>query len=232
MEQLTTTVRRNADNSRAASALASSASTIASKGGAMVVDVVHTMEAISAASHRIADIIGTIDGIAFQTNILALNAAVEAARAGEQGRGFAVVATEVRNLAQRSASAAREIKELIGDAVSQVERGAQLVNQTGNTMQDIVDSVQRVTEVIGQITQSSIEQATGIERINLAIVEMDQGTQENAALVEEAAAAASALRDQAGNLTMVTGAFRLGGSATGSQVGLTTDGRQRLALER
>ncbi|NDP60521.1 MAG: methyl-accepting chemotaxis protein [Oxalobacteraceae bacterium] len=231
MEQLTTTVRQNADNSRAASALASSASTIASKGGAMVVDVVQTMDAISAASHRIADIIGTIDGIAFQTNILALNAAVEAARAGEQGRGFAVVATEVRNLAQRSASAAREIKELIGDAVSQVERGAQLVNQTGDTMQDIVDSVQRVTEVIGQITQSSIEQATGIEHINLAIVDMDQGTQENAALVEEAAAAASALRDQAGNLTRVTGAFRLG-STNGGSAGLLASGRQPLALER
>ncbi len=210
MKQLTGTVRLNADNSRAASALASSASTIASKGGAMVIDVVRTMDAISDASHRIADIIGTIDGIAFQTNILALNAAVEAARAGEQGRGFAVVATEVRNLAQRSASAAREIKSLIGDAVSQVERGSQLVNQTGDTMQEIVESVQRVTEVIGHITQSSIEQASGIEHINLAIVEMDRGTQENAALVEQAAAAAEALREQAGNLTMVTGAFRLG----------------------
>ncbi|EGF29994.1 Methyl-accepting chemotaxis protein I (serine chemoreceptor protein) [Oxalobacteraceae bacterium IMCC9480] len=141
------------------------------------------------------------------------------------------MATEVRNLAQRSASAAREIKELIGDAVSQVERGAQLVNQTGDTMQDIVDSVQRVTEVIGQITQSSIEQATGIEHINLAIVDMDQGTQENAALVEEAAAAASALRDQAGNLTRVTGAFRLG-STNGGSAGLLASGRQPLALER
>jgi methyl-accepting chemotaxis protein len=210
MKQLTGTVRLNADNSRAASALASSASTIASKGGAMVIDVVQTMDAISTASHRIADIIGTIDGIAFQTNILALNAAVEAARAGEQGRGFAVVATEVRNLAQRSASAAREIKSLIGDAVSQVARGAQLVNQTGDTMQEIVESVQRVTEVIGHITQSSIEQASGIEHINLAILDMDRSTQENAALVEEAAAAAAALREQAGNLTMVTGAFKLG----------------------
>ncbi|MFT5588685.1 MAG: methyl-accepting chemotaxis protein [Bradyrhizobium sp.] len=210
MQQLTSTVRLNADNSRAASTLASSASTIASKGGTMIIDVVHTMEAISVASHRIADIIGTIDSIAFQTNILALNAAVEAARAGEQGRGFAVVATEVRNLAQRSASAAREIKRLIGDAVSQVERGSRLVNQTGDTMQEIVESVQRVTEVIGRITQSSIEQATGIEHINLAIVDMDRSTQENAALVEEAAAAAEALHEQAGNLTTVTGAFRLG----------------------
>ena len=210
MEQLTGTVRQNADNSRAASALANSASTIASKGGAMVIDVVRSMDAISVASHRIADIIGTIDAIAFQTNILALNAAVEAARAGEQGRGFAVVATEVRNLAQRSASAAREIKGLIGDAVNQVERGSQLVNQTGNTMQEIVDSVQRVTEVISHITASSIEQATGIEHINLAIVDMDRGTQENAALVEEAAAAAAALREQASNLTLMTGAFRLG----------------------
>jgi methyl-accepting chemotaxis protein len=210
MEQLTSTVRLNADNSRAASALASSASAIATKGGTMVIDVKHTMDAISAASHRIADIIGTIDGIAFQTNILALNAAVEAARAGEQGRGFAVVATEVRSLAQRSASAAREIKVLIGDAVSQVDSGAQLVNQTGETMQEIVESVQRVTAVIGNITQSSIEQATGIAHINLAIADMDRSTQENAALVEEAAAAASTLHEQASNLTMVTDTFRLG----------------------
>ncbi len=209
MEQLTGTVRQNADSAHDANALADSAAQIASKGGQMIVNVIDTMRSISQSSHRIVDIIGVIDGIAFQTNILALNAAVEAARAGEQGRGFAVVAAEVRNLAQRSASAAKEIKVLISAATEQVDCGAKLVDQTGATMREIVSSVQRVSEMIGNITRSSNEQAAGIEQINQAILQMDRTTQENAALVEEAAAAASALQDQAGGLSHLTDQFTL-----------------------
>ena len=209
MQQLTATVRHNVDNASEANAMAMAASDIAVKGGALIADVVETMRSISTSSHRIVDIIGVIDGIAFQTNILALNAAVEAARAGEQGRGFAVVASEVRTLAQRSASAAKEIKVLIGAATAQVDGGARLVDQTGKTMQQIVDSVSNVSNMIGNITRSSREQAAGIEQINRAILQMDQGTHENAALVEQAAAAAGALQDEAGRLSSVTDSFRV-----------------------
>ena len=209
MQQLTSAVRQNVDNANNANQMALSASDIAVKGGVLIDDVVSTMRSISAASHRIVDIIGVIDGIAFQTNILALNAAVEAARAGEQGRGFAVVAAEVRTLAQRSASAAKEIKELIGAATEQVDGGARLVDQTGQTMLQIVESVKNVSDMIASITQSSREQATGIEQINQAILQMDRSTQENAALVEQAAATAGALQDEAGNLSKVTDRFRV-----------------------
>ncbi|MEG1051950.1 MAG: methyl-accepting chemotaxis protein [Janthinobacterium sp.] len=197
MEELTAAVQQNADNALAARSLASSASAVAVKGGAVVSDVVQTMGSINDSSRKIADIIGVIDGIAFQTNILALNAAVEAARAGEQGRGFAVVATEVRNLAQRSASAAREIKGLIDDSVEKVGAGSKLVDQAGATMQEVVDSVQRLSAIIGDITDASEEQRVGIEQVNEAISQMDQVTQQNAALVEQAAAAADALQQQA-----------------------------------
>jgi len=209
MEQLTGTVRQNADNAREANALAASASEVARRGGAVVSQVVDTMNDITAASHNIADIISVIDGIAFQTNILALNAAVEAARAGEQGRGFAVVATEVRNLAQRSAAAAREIKTLIDDSVNKVETGSRLVEQAGSTMNEIVASVQRVTDIMQDIAHASAEQIDGIEQINHAISEMDAVTQQNAALVEQAAAAAEALREQASNQAQVVSVFKL-----------------------
>ncbi|MRV70962.1 HAMP domain-containing protein [Duganella sp. FT92W] len=215
MEQLTATVRQNGDNSRQAHALALSASAVAQKGGAVVSQVVDTMGEINASAQKIADIIGVIDGIAFQTNILALNAAVEAARAGEQGRGFAVVASEVRNLAQRSATAAREIKALIVDSVEKVENGAKLVDQAGETMDDIVGHVHRVTGLIGEITQASTEQSDGIEQINQAIMQMDQVTQQNAALVEEAAAAADALQEQSVALAKLVSAFSLAGSGHG-----------------
>jgi methyl-accepting chemotaxis protein len=207
MEELTSTVKQNADNALQANRLAVSASEVAVKGGVVVAQVVDTMESINASGKKIVDIIGVIDGIAFQTNILALNAAVEAARAGEQGRGFAVVATEVRNLAQRSAAAAREIKALIGDSVEKVEIGTRLVGQAGSTMQDIVDSVKRVTDIMSEISSASAEQTSGIEQINSAIMQMDQVTQQNAALVEEAAAAAASLQDQAGNLAQVVSVF-------------------------
>jgi methyl-accepting chemotaxis protein len=209
MEELTSTVKQNADNARQANVLAGSASEVAVKGGQVVSQVVDTMGAINAAARKIVDIIGVIDGIAFQTNILALNAAVEAARAGEQGRGFAVVATEVRNLAQRSAAAAKEIKVLIGDSVAAVETGSKLVDQAGATMSDIVASVARVTDIMSEITAASQEQEAGIDQINQAISEMDSVTQQNAALVEEAAAAAGSLREQAGSLAQAVSIFKL-----------------------
>jgi methyl-accepting chemotaxis protein-1 (serine sensor receptor) len=185
------------------------ASDFASKGGAVVGQVVETMGAISEASRKIVDIIGVIDGIAFQTNILALNAAVEAARAGEQGRGFAVVASEVRNLAHRSASAAKEIKQLIDNSVERVDAGATLAADAGATMSEVVTSVKRVSDMIAEIVTASQEQASGIEQVNQAIAEMDNVTQQNAALVEQAAAAAQSLRDQAGNLVQAVGVFRI-----------------------
>jgi len=213
MEQLTSTVKQNADNARQANQLAVSASEVAVKGGTVVGQVVDTMASINESSKKIVDIIGVIDGIAFQTNILALNAAVEAARAGEQGRGFAVVASEVRNLAQRSAAAAKEIKGLIDDSVGKVRVGSDLVGEAGQTMQEIVGSVQRVTDIMGEITAASQEQTQGIEQINQAITQMDQVTQQNAALVEEAAAAAASLQEQAGSLVQAVSVFRLEGSA-------------------
>ncbi|MBK4739232.1 methyl-accepting chemotaxis protein [Noviherbaspirillum pedocola] len=211
MEELTSTVKQNADNAKQANQLAASASDVAAKGGAVVSQVVETMEEINASARKIVDIIGVIDGIAFQTNILALNAAVEAARAGEQGRGFAVVASEVRSLAQRSAAAAKEIKALIDDSVGKVEAGSQLVGEAGSTMQDVVTSVQRVTDIMGEITLASREQSAGIEQINQAVAQMDQVTQQNAALVEEAAAAADSLQDQARSLAQAVSVFRLDG---------------------
>ena len=209
MEELTGTVKKNAEHARQANQLALSASQVAVKGGDVVAEVVTTMTSINDSSKRIVDIIGVIDGIAFQTNILALNAAVEAARAGEQGRGFAVVASEVRNLAQRSAAAAKEIKTLIGDSVDKIDTGTKLVNEAGATMLDIVDSVKRVTDIMSEISTASAEQTSGIEQVNVAIGTMDAVTQQNAALVEQAAAAADALETQAANLARVVGVFRL-----------------------
>src|SRR5471032_2626371 len=209
MEQLTSTVKQNADNARQANVLAASASAVAVRGGAVVSDVVRTMASIDASSKKIVDIIGVIDGIAFQTNILALNAAVEAARASEQGRGFAVVDSEVRNLAQRSAAAAKENKTLINNSVEQVEAGSTLVNQAGATMDEIVASITRVTDIMGEITAASVEQSSGIEQVNHAIVQMDQVTQQNAALVEEAAAAAESMQEQAAQLSQVVCRFKL-----------------------
>ncbi|BDT57957.1 hypothetical protein MasN3_14510 [Massilia varians] len=210
MEELTSTVKQNADNARQANVLAEAASQVAQRGGAVIKQVVGTMSDIDASAGKISDIIGVIDGIAFQTNILALNAAVEAARAGEQGRGFAVVATEVRNLAQRSAAAAKEIKALINDSTGKVANGSKLVAEAGATMQEIVDSVRRVTDIMGEITSASQEQTAGIEQINGAVVEMDHVTQQNAALVEEAAAAAEAMKEQAAKLNAAMAVFRLG----------------------
>jgi methyl-accepting chemotaxis protein len=214
MEELTSTVKQNADNARQANQLAVSASEVAGKGGMVVSQVIDTMGSINESSKKIVDIIGVIDSIAFQTNILALNAAVEAARAGEQGRGFAVVAAEVRTLAQRSAGAAKEIKSLIDDSVQKVDAGAKLVNQAGTTMDEIVESIGRVTGIMGEITAASQEQTAGIDQINQAIAQMDQVTQQNASLVEEAAAAAEAMQDQAGKLTQLVGAFKLDGRQT------------------
>jgi methyl-accepting chemotaxis protein len=213
MTQLTGNVRQSADAASQANQLAASASVVARRGGAVVAQVVSTMDEINGSSKRIADIIGTIDGIAFQTNILALNAAVEAARAGEQGRGFAVVAAEVRSLAQRSAEAAREIKTLIGSSVEKVETGARLVQDAGATMNEIVASVQRVTDIIGEITAAAAEQSSGIGTVNGAVTQLDQMTQQNAALVEESAAAAESLKGQAQRLADVVGRFQLGSSA-------------------
>ena len=210
MEQLTTTVKQNSENAKAANQLAIGASEAAAKGGQVVSEVVETMSAITESSKKIADIIGVIDGIAFQTNILALNAAVEAARAGEQGRGFAVVASEVRTLAQRSAAAAKEIKALIGDSVEKVSSGSKLVDAAGATMADTVASVKRVADIMADITAASRDQASGIEHVNQAITQMDHATQQNAALVEEAAAAAESLEEQAKTLTKSVAVFRLG----------------------
>ena len=217
MEELTSTVKQNADNARQANSLAASASNVAGKGGA----VVETMGSINESAKKIVDIISVIDSIAFQTNILALNAAVEAARAGEQGRGFAVVASEVRNLAQRSAGAAKEIKGLINDSVEKVGAGTKLVDQAGATMNEVVDSVKRVSDIISEIAAASQEQTAGIEQINQAITQMDQVTQQNAALVEEAAAAAASLQDQAGMLTQAVNVFKV--------VGVQTAGRRPVA---
>jgi len=216
MEELTSTVRQNADNARQANVLAKNASQIAAHGGEVVSQVVATMASINASSKKIGDIIAVIDGIAFQTNILALNAAVEAARAGEQGRGFAVVASEVRNLAQRSAAAAKEIRGLISDSVTKVEAGGRLVDEAGVTMQEIVQGIGRVTDIMADITSASAEQSTGIEQVNEAITQMDGVTQQNAALVEEAAAAAASLQEQATTLAQLVSVFNVGHGRPGA----------------
>lgn len=207
MAALTSTVQQSADNARQANQLAMNASAVAIRGGEVVAQVVDTMQGINAASRKIADIIGVIDGIAFQTNILALNAAVEAARAGEQGRGFAVVATEVRSLAGRSSDAAKEIKTLINTSVERVEQGTALVDKAGETMTEVVDSIRRVTDIMGEISESSSEQAAGVRQVGEAVAEMDQATQQNAALVEEMAAAASSLKNQAQELVQIVSVF-------------------------
>ena len=213
MEQLTGTVKQSADSARHANQLATSAAEVAARGGVAVSQVVTTMDEINTSSKKIVDIIGVIDGIAFQTNILALNAAVEAARAGEQGRGFAVVASEVRSLAQRSADAAKEIKTLIGASVEKVEGGTRLVTDAGKTMTEIVSSVQRVSDIIGEITAASSEQSEGIGQINGSVTQLDQMTQQNAALVEESAAAAESLKEQAIRLAEVVSTFKLGNAS-------------------
>ncbi|MEH6436641.1 methyl-accepting chemotaxis protein [Massilia sp. DD77] len=213
MEELTGTVRQNADNARQANQLAIAASNVASEAGTVVEQVIATMGSINESSRKIVDIIGVIDGIAFQTNILALNAAVEAARAGEQGRGFAVVASEVRNLAQRSATAAKEIKQLIGDSVDKVDAGAKLVDHTGVTMQEVVSSIRRVTDIMGEISSASQEQIQGIDQVNQAMAQMDEATQQNAALVEEATAATSSLQQEAARLAQVVDVFKVGHEA-------------------
>ena len=229
MEELTSTVKQNADNARQANALAVSAQQVAGKGGEVVQQVVHTMGAINSSATRIVDIIAVIDGIAFQTNILALNAAVEAARAGEQGRGFAVVAGEVRNLAQRSAAAAKEIKTLIDDSVEKVQIGSELVDRAGATMADIVQSVGRVTDIMAEITAASQEQTAGIEQINSAVLQMDQVTQQNAALVEEASAAAQSLQQEAAELAQAVGIFRLDAQAAPARPSVAAPGVARVA---
>ena len=225
MEELTSTVKQNAENAKHANELAASASNVAVKGGEVVGEVVHTMSSINNSSKKIADIISVIDGIAFQTNILALNAAVEAARAGEQGRGFAVVATEVRALAQRSAAAAKEIKELISDSVSKVEDGTQLVDQAGKTMDEIVSSVKRVTDIMAQIALASQEQSLGIEQVNDSITKMDEITQQNASLVEEAADASESMREQAEQLAQAVKVFKLAQGVISNKNAQMTDRR-------
>ncbi|WP_417277049.1 methyl-accepting chemotaxis protein [Castellaniella sp.] len=214
MEELTSTVKQNSENARQANQLAVTASDVAKRGGAVVQEVLDMMNAIDHSAKKIGEIIGVIDSIAFQTNILALNAAVEAARAGEQGRGFAVVASEVRALAQRSATAAKEIKALIGESVQQAEAGATLAGDAGNTMREIVDSVKRVADIVGEISVASNEQTSGIEQVNLAIGQMDSVTQQNAALVEEAAAASMAMQEQAAELERIVSVFQLHPSET------------------
>ncbi|WP_146108777.1 methyl-accepting chemotaxis protein [Chromatium okenii] len=232
MEELTSTVKQNADNARQANQLAVAASDVAAKGGERVGASVETMTAIAESSKKIADIISVIDGISFQTNILALNAAVEAARAGEQGRGFAVVAAEVRNLAQRSANAAKEIKTMIGDSVAKVDAGTLQVNETGQRMQDIVLSIQRVTDLVAEISAASVEQSTGIEQVNQAITQMDDVTQQNAALVEQAAAAAEALADQARELSKIISIFKTGGEKVTSQRASTAPAKPSAMVSR
>jgi len=212
MEELGSTVRQNADNARAANQLAVNASTVATQGGEVVAEVVDTMKGINESSRKISDIIGVIDGIAFQTNILALNAAVEAARAGEQGRGFAVVASEVRSLAQRSAEAAKEIKSLIGASVERVEQGSHLVDRAGATMTEVVSAIRRVTDIVGEISAASSEQSSGVAQVGEAVTQMDQATQQNAALVEQSAAAAASLRNQASLLVDAVAVFKLSAS--------------------
>jgi methyl-accepting chemotaxis protein len=209
MDQLTTSVRASRDSADHAKRMADEASGVATRGGTVVAQVVSTMGEIDAASHKIVDIIGVIDGIAFQTNILALNAAVEAARAGEQGRGFAVVASEVRSLAQRSAAAAKEIKDLIAASTANVDAGTRLVDQAGATMEQVVGSIRRVTDIMAEITSATQEQTSGIEQVNQAIAQMDRVTQQNAALVEEAAAAAGSMQDQAAQLAEVVSVFKV-----------------------
>jgi len=224
MEELTATVRENAESARHANTLAVGTAGVAARGGEVVGQVVSTMQAIEHSSHRIVEIISVIDGIAFQTNILALNAAVEAARAGDQGRGFAVVASEVRTLAQRSATAAREIKTLINDSMSQVDDGAALVARAGSTMNEIVTSVQEVTELMTRIAAASQEQSSGIEQVNHTVVQMDETTQQNAALVEEASAAARSMEQQAEALAGAVAVFRYAGAD-----GVAAPSRQRTA---
>jgi methyl-accepting chemotaxis protein len=214
MEELTSTVKLNADNAKQANVLASQASAVATDGGELIQQVVSTMSSINESSQKIADIIGVIDGIAFQTNILALNAAVEAARAGDQGRGFAVVAAEVRTLAQRSANAAKDIKSLISDSVKKIETGNSLVGKSGETMKDIVTAIKRVNDIMAEIAAASAEQSAGIEEVSTAVSQMDEMTQQNAALVEEAAAAAESLQSQADQLTQRVSQFRLANDAT------------------
>ncbi|EYC51481.1 chemotaxis protein [Hylemonella gracilis str. Niagara R] len=216
MEELSSTVRQNAENAQQANQLARKASSVAEQGGEVVEQVVHTMKGINDSSHQISDIIGVIDGIAFQTNILALNAAVEAARAGEQGRGFAVVAGEVRGLAQRSADAAKQIKALIGESVQRVQQGSMQADQAGGTMGEVVSSIRRVTDIMGEISAASSEQSSGVSQIGEAVTQMDQATQQNAALVEQMAAAASSLRMQAQELVQVVAVFRLSSAGGGS----------------
>jgi methyl-accepting chemotaxis protein len=223
MEELTSTVKQNSENAKQANQLAHSASSVAEKGGSVVHEVVGTMSAINESSRKIVDIISVIDGIAFQTNILALNAAVEAARAGEQGRGFAVVAGEVRNLAQRSAAAAKEIKTLIGDSVEKVEVGTRLVDDAGKTMEEIVNAVKRVTDIMSEISAASAEQSQGIEQVNQAITQMDEVTQQNAALVEEAAAAAESLEEEAQNLTRSVSVFKMDNAPQSTAVAVTRE---------
>ncbi|MGF6771772.1 methyl-accepting chemotaxis protein [Paraburkholderia sp. GAS199] len=232
MEELTSTVKANTDNARQGSTLASTASQTASTGGDVVHRVVSTMDDISSSSSKVAEIIAVIEGIAFQTNILALNAAVEAARAGEQGRGFAVVAGEVRTLAQRSASASKEIKDLIETSVSHVQTGSALVHDAGQTMSEVVRAVQRVTDIMGEIASASVEQTTGIEQVNVAVTQMDEVTQQNAALVEQATAAAQAMADQAEALKVAVSIFKVGASADSGAGGFAVDSTTRAAVRR
>jgi methyl-accepting chemotaxis protein len=232
MEEMTSTVKQNADNARQANRLAVAASDVAGRGGLVVSQVVGTMNSINESSKKVVDIVGVIDGIAFQTNILALNAAVEAARAGEEGRGFAVVAAEVRSLAQRSAAAAKEIKTLIDDSVGKVDAGAALVSQAGATMAEIITSIKQVTDIVGEITAASQEQTSGIEQINQAIAQMDQVTQQNAALVEEAAAASQSMAEQADKLSQAVSVFKLDNGPAAAGAGSATERRPQATPAR